>query len=165
MKICLPSKPQTNALLMRVAAVAVAACVIAASLAGCAPAQSDDSQAVDVQKSADFDRGSIVVKDNRVTVTLTDIADDGYSWYATDAVGMTENLGAEAETDAVSGSIVRVYDVDASVDTTMDFYYANESDSSDVSYMDTLTVTSDESGNVSAASISDSEGGHVSVSR
>lgn len=165
MKICLPSKSQANALLMRVAAVAVAACVIAASLVGCAPAQSDDSQAVDAQKSVDFDRGSIAVKDNRVTVTLTDIADDGYSWYATDAAGMTENLDVEAEIDAASGSIVRVYDVDASVDTTMDFYYANESDASDISYMDTLTVTSDESGNVGTVSISDSEGGNASVSR
>lgn len=163
MKICPLAERQTNVLLLRVAAVAVAACVVAASLVGCASAQLDGSQTVDTQRSADFDRGSVAVKGNRVTVTLVDIADDGYSWYATDAVGMTENLDAEAETDAVSGSIVRVYDVDASVDTTMDLYYANESDMSDISYMDTLTVTSDESGNVSTVSISDSEGDNISV--
>lgn len=164
MKMRLPVKSQASILLMRVVAVAVAACVIAASLVGCAPVQSDGSQAVDVQRSADFDRGSIAVKDNQVTVTLADIADDGYSWYATDAVGMTENLDTEAEIDAVSGSVVRVYDVDASVDATVDFYYANESDASDIRHMDTLTVTSDESGNVSAVSISDSEGSSASVS-
>lgn len=165
MKIHLPVKPQANVLLLRVAAVAVAACVIAASLVGCTPAQPAGSQAVDAQRSADFDRGSVAVEGNRVMVTLVDIADDGYSWYATDAVGMTENLDAEAEMDAVSGSIVRVYDVDASVDTTMDLYYANESDMSDISYMDTLTVTSDELGNVSTVSISDSEGDNISVSQ
>lgn len=164
MKMCLFVKSQVSALLMRAAAVVVAACVIAASLVGCAPVQSDGSQAVDVQRSADFGRGSIAVKDNQVTVTLADIAGDGYSWYATDAVGMTENLDAEAEIDAVSGSVVRVYDVDASVDATVDFYYTNESDASDISYMDMLTVTSDASGNVIAASISDSEGSSASVS-
>lgn len=150
--------------LRKIAALLIVGLLAAGALVGCTSAQPEESPVDATKKSADFDRGSISVDGDRVTVTLADTAGDGYSWYATDAEGMTENLDAEAETDAVSGSAVRVYDVEASVEASMDFYYANESDPSDISYMDTLTVTADESGNVSAASIFDSEGGSASVS-
>lgn len=152
-------------ILRKTAALLIIGLLAAGALIGCAPAQPQEGSSDTTGRSADFDRGSIAVKDNQVIITLADTADDGYSWYATDAVGMTENLDAEAEADVVSGSIVRVYDVDASVEATVDFYYADESDPSNISYMDTLTVTSDGSGDVSAASISDSEGSNASVSR
>lgn len=146
----------------KLAAVVMAGLMVV-PVAGCAPAQDAGSAQVETQKSADFERGSVAVDGGRVTVTLKDTAKDGYTWYATDAIGMTENLDAEADIDVVSGSVVRVYDVDASCETTMDFYYANADDTSDICYMDTLSVETDESGNVVSATIADSEGGQTSV--
>ncbi len=144
-------------------AAVVCAGLMAVPVAGCAPAQDAGSAQVETQKSADFERGSVAVDGGRVTVTLTDLAGDGYTWYATDAIGMTENLDAESEIEAVSGSVVRVYDVDASCETTMDFYYANADDTSDICYMDVLSVATDDEGCVVSATVSDSEGGQTSV--
>ncbi len=120
---------------------ALAACGLACALglAGCAASSASGAG------TATNAVGSVSVDGSQVVVRLDDDVDDGYTWLTSVSAGLTADTeSAVADED---GKATFVYTVAADADATVEFSYVSDEDPSDVSRVQTLSVTSDADSN------------------
>lgn len=127
-----------------------AACALVGALAltGCASASGVGQAANGI--------GSVAVDGSQITVRLDDDMADGYTWQTSIANDISQDMESAVEDE--DGKATFVYSVGADVDSSIEFYYVNDEDPSDVKHAETLVVQSDGNGNPTKVELADAEG-------
>ena len=81
---------------------------------------------------------------------------DGYTWQTSIANDISQDTASAVEDE--DGKATFVYSVGADVDSSIEFYYVNDEDPSDVKRAQTLVVQSDGNGNPTKVELADAEG-------
>lgn len=141
---------------------AATACALvgALALAGCASGVvSSASGAGQAANSI----GSVAVDGNQIVVRLDDDMTDGYVWQTSLSDDIVQDTESAVEDEV--GAATFVYNVGANVDSSVEFYYVNDEDPTDVKHAETLVVKSDENSNPTKVELVDADGETATITR
>lgn len=138
------------------------ACALAGTLALAGCASGTVSSASGVSQAANS-VGSVAVDGSQITVRLDDDMTDGYTWQTSIANDIVQDTQSAVEDE--EGKATFVYSVGADVDSSIEFYYVNDEDPSDVKYAETLAVRSDGNSNPTKVELVDANGETATIVR